>query len=68
MKFRYAAYGLLALATVFAAVAGYLFYFQGGRESRVLPQAQEKHPRPVKAGRIVIAYAGDLMGNLDPCG
>ncbi len=68
MKFRYAAYGLLALATVFAAVAGYLFYFQGGHESRALEQAQETHSRHSKAGRIVIAYAGDLMGNLDPCG
>jgi hypothetical protein len=68
MKWNYAAWGFLALALLFTGAMMYL------RQSEVLTQdrssdgSERGASHPVRAGKLVIAYAGDLMGSLDPCG
>ncbi len=70
MKFKYVLYGLFAVAVLFAAATGYLFYSvrQSDSIKDIKPILQEAAvPSSQKAGKLAIFYTGDLVGNLDPC-
>jgi hypothetical protein len=80
MKARTTFYGFFIVAAGFAASMGYLYYSQRGSADRdpifgqtvsgAAPQVPAPDPgRPVSTtgGRVLIAYAGDLQGDLDPC-
>jgi hypothetical protein len=71
MKFKYILNGLFGAAVLFAGVMAYLFY--SDREAAI----SDKPAKPVvreaartvsgKAGKLVVFYTGDLIGNLGPC-
>ncbi len=63
---KYAAYGFLAVALLFAAAMGYLRYMQS--DGRPADGSESSGHNPILPGKLVIAYAGDLKGSLDPCG
>jgi hypothetical protein len=65
MKLKFA-YAFAALALAFAAFMAYLWYIP----QVSTPAAGSVASPKTSAGpaRAVIAYAGDLMGSLDPCG
>jgi hypothetical protein len=66
MKSKIAVYGFLAIALAFAGLMGYLRFTQSdGHGTGAAGPAGENPGRP---GKVVIAYAGDLKGSLDPCG
>jgi hypothetical protein len=61
-----------AVAFLFAGATGYLAYFSGGQAGsdgtvRVLAKDQDTTVSG-REGKLVLAYAGDLSGNLEPCG
>ena len=75
MKLKHLLYSLLALSFLFAAVMGFLYFGTLGPDgSRAASAVGAAPPRgdpgtaSGKGGRLLIAYAGDLMGSLDPCG
>jgi hypothetical protein len=83
MKLKYALYALLFLAVGFAGVTAYLFYFASADAGRSWDRDEsagtESSPRGFAVrdraqtasgtgGSVLIAYAGDIMGNMDPCG
>jgi hypothetical protein len=65
MKSKYA-YLFVAAAVVFAAAMGYLRYRESEGGPSGIPASSSRGT--VRPGKVVIAYAGDLMGSLDPCG
>ncbi len=66
MKSKIAVYGFLAIALAFAALMGYLRFTQS--DGHWKGGAGTAGDNPGRPGKVVIAYAGDLKGNLDPCG
>jgi hypothetical protein len=72
MKWKNIIYGILAISVVFAGLMGYLFVgnLERGNSSSVLSQAVSDRGATVsrKAGKAIIAYTGDMIGNLEPCG
>ena len=78
------AYFLLAATAVFAGVMAYLAYFDSSSDSSGTATLREKlaatgaaladavRPQtrtiPHKPGKLVVAYSGDIVGSLDPCG
>jgi hypothetical protein len=68
MKWTTAAWGFLGLAFLFAGGMIYLRQSQIVTEDGKGEGEVQATTRPVRAGKLVIAYAGDLMGSLDPCG
>jgi hypothetical protein len=71
MKANYALYGILFLCVVFAGVMGYMYYADraASGDAPLLSAAQDSG-RPVsgRPGKLVIGYAGDINGQLGPCG
>jgi hypothetical protein len=70
MKWVYAAYGFLGMALLFAGLMLFLRFAETEPDRPTAaddsgPAAGRGSGRP---GKLVIAYAGDLMGDLDPCG
>ena len=79
MKFKHVIYGFVILAAGFAAVmALFVLYYRPTLEfgpSRTeavgvtsSPVRDQGKTVSGKAGKAVIAYAGDIEGSLDPCG
>ena len=75
MKLKHLLYGLLALSFLFAAVMGFLYFgtlnsdgSQAASAVSAAPPRGDPGASSGKGGRLLIAYAGDLMGSLDPCG
>ena len=79
MKFKYILYGFIILAAGFVAVMAFLVFnyrttVDLGPSSieavGVTSNPVRDHGKTVsgKAGKVVIAYAGDIEGSLDPCG
>jgi hypothetical protein len=72
MKLKYLLYGLFAASFVFAVTMAYLFYSSAPASepgTLSLPEVQDRsRTASGKAGQLVIAYSGDMNGNLDPCG
>jgi hypothetical protein len=70
MKWTYAAYGFLVIALVFAGLMVFLRFAEtqpDGLPGQDIPSAGGGSSS-AEPGKLVIAYAGDLMGDLDPCG
>jgi hypothetical protein len=79
MKFKYLVYGFLILAAGFVGVMVFLVYnyrstLDTGQGSIQAVSATTSTVRDQgktvsgKAGKVIIAYAGDIEGSLDPCG
>ena len=79
MKQKYLLYGMFGLALIFAGAAVALFYLQdkpgsmsGGTLGRIKSAGagrERSSPLPSGgSGKAVIAYTGDIIGSLDPCG
>jgi hypothetical protein len=69
---------LFVLALVFAGFMSFLYFREGPRSTDALPSQSARVPSAVvsgrgktvsgKPGKLIIAYAGDIVGSLDPCG
>jgi hypothetical protein len=78
MKPKYLLYGLFGFALIFAGAAVALFYMQDepgpisrgtvGRIKSAVAGRERSSPLPGGGGKAVIAYTGDIIGSLDPCG
>ncbi len=73
MKFRHLLYGLLVLSLCFAGVMIFLYYSsrspETDQDSKVKVVVKDRAKTVSgRGGKLEIAYAGDLIGNLDPCG
>jgi hypothetical protein len=75
MKLRFLLYGFVGLAALFVAVMAYLVYFgdapdgAGLFDSGSLTRlAGGSGTVSGKRGKLTIAYTGDIVGSLDPCG
>lgn len=73
MNARHIVLGVALLCVTFAAVAGYLYYSdQATAGAGPLAAAEVAGERGVtvsgRPGALVIAYAGDIHGDLGPCG
>jgi hypothetical protein len=76
MKLRFVLYGFVGLAALFVAVMAYLVYFGDGPDGAGLFDAGSVVRRlgggsgtvSGKRGKLTIAYTGDIVGSLDPCG
>jgi hypothetical protein len=67
MKLKYA-YVFAAMAVLFAAFMAYLRYSQPGEPHSENSTVFAVGTGEQHAAKLVIAYAGDMMGSLDPCG
>jgi cytochrome c5 len=73
MKLKNILYGIFGLAFLFAGIALYLFFFSrdSDESNSAIPVMAEFSDRGKtssgKAGKLGIAYAGDLIGSLTPC-
>jgi hypothetical protein len=72
MKLKRVLYGLLTLSLLFAGVMSYLFFSARSEDTDQSSKGAAKikdRAKTVsgKGGKLKIAYAGDLIGSLDPC-
>ena len=71
MKANYALFGLLFLCIVFAGVTAYMYYADrvaAGDAPLVNPVRGGGMTVSGRPGKLVIGYAGDINGELGPCG
>lgn len=84
MKLKYFLYGFLGLSVIFLAAMFYLLYFKAPSGAPSFLSTGSVFSEPAKraasvvrdqgatvsgkSGKLVIAYAGDIVGSLDPCG
>ena len=72
VKFKHVMYGFIILAAGFVVV---MFFLVSNYRPSIEAVGVTSHPvrdqgktASGKAGKVVIAYAGDIEGSLDPCG
>lgn len=72
MKFKTVIYSVFVISILFAGTMVYLIYFGGSggtsasSESELV--ADTGRSAAGKEGKLLIAYSGDLLGSLVPCG
>ncbi len=82
MKSKYILYAVFSLSVLFASVSAYLFFSDkdeagtvstGGTSPKVEPSSPPdkapgtNSPASGKGGSLIIGYAGDIAGRIDPC-
>jgi hypothetical protein len=72
MKLKLTIYAVLAASVLFAGAMIYVVYFGDSdsvAQSAAFPAVKDpERTASGTAGKLLIAYAGDLAGNLEPCG
>ena len=77
-RLKYVLYGALIVAVAFVTIMAYLAYFDGNPggqmgevsvwDGLVSVFGLRAHNPRVRPGTIAIAYSGDILGSLAPCG
>ncbi len=75
---KYLLYGSLIVSVAFVTIMAYLLYFDGNPggqmgavsvwDGLVSVFGRKAHSPRVRPGKIAIAYSGDILGSLAPCG
>jgi hypothetical protein len=70
MRWKYAADGFVLISLLFAGLMAFLRFAETQPEAPAAADAAGTATGngSARPGKLVIAYAGDLMGDLNPCG